>query len=438
MSSLNNEAIQGNLSVSRDHVVGGHLKARGNSQFDHNVVIKGWLDAKNIKGPCKGLYASEEALKKAYPKPMPGWYALVGDTLPADVYRVDGGEWVATGEKGGEVNLYLDQLEQDVADLDDEVKDIQELIGNGLLVAGSVQFNATATAVTLTYKLRKSDGTETPYNVTVPIVTAEKAGMMSAADKQALNNAGTNITKLNEALNNEIKARTEADKQHTNDITKLKEDLSAETKARTDADKKHSEDITELEQAVWPLTVSLNATPTIAEAGVSAKIELAWNVTRRGGDVADESEMTLNGEEVFSTAKDVTINESTPKTLTYTLKATYEGMTESASKQVSVVYPSYFGSVGADWTPTETTVRALSKSLQTSRASTHTGISTSNGKIAYCYPASFGKLTSVKDGNGYEVIDSYTLWTVNVGGVSYNCYLLTTPVTSSGVTQIYK
>ena len=438
MSSLNNEAIQGNLSVSRDYVVGGHLKARGNSQFDHNVVIKGWLDAKNIKGPCKGLYASEEALKKAYPKPMPGWYALVGDTLPADVYRVDGGEWVATGEKGGEVNLYLDQLEQDVADLDDEVKDIQELIGNGLLVAGSVQFNATATAVTLTYKLRKSDGTETPYNVTVPIVTAEKAGMMSAADKQALNNAGTNITKLNEALNNEIKARTEADKQHTNDITKLKEDLSAETKARTDADKKHSEDITELEQAVWPLTVSLNATPTMAEVGVSTKIELAWNVTRRGGDVADESEMTLNGEEVFSTAKDVTINESTPKTLTYTLKATYEGMTESASKQVSVVYPSYFGSVGADWTPTETTVRALSKSLQTSRASTHTGISTSNGKIAYCYPASFGKLTSVKDGNGYEVIDSYTLWTVNVGGVSYNCYLLTTPVTSSGVTQIYK
>lgn len=413
MSSLNNEAIQGNLSVSRDHVVGGHLKARGNSQFDHNVVIKGWLDAKNIKGPCKGLYASEEALKKAYPKPMPGWYALVGDTLPADVYRVDGGEWVATGEKGGEVNLYLDQLEQDVADLDDEVKDIQELIGNGLLVAGSVQFSATATTATLTYKLRKSDGTETPYNVTVPIVTAEKAGMMSAADKQALNNAGTNITKLNESLNNEIKARTEADKQHTNDIT-------------------------ELEQAVWPLTVSLNATPTIAEVGVSTKIELAWNVTRRGGDVADESEMTLNGEEVFSTAKDVTINESTPKTLTYTLKATYEGMTGSASKQVSVVYPSYFGSVGADWTPTETTVRSLSKSLQTSRASTHTGISTSNGKIAYCYPASFGKLTSVKDGNGYEVIDSYTLWTVNVGGVSYNCYLLTTPVTSSGVTQIYK
>lgn len=122
MSSLKNEAIQGNLSTSRNITVGGHLNVHGNSVFDHNVVIKGWLDAKNIKGTCKGLYASLDALKEAYPRPMPGWYALVGNTLPADVYRSDGGEWVATGEQGGEVNLYLDQLEEDVANLDDDVR----------------------------------------------------------------------------------------------------------------------------------------------------------------------------------------------------------------------------------------------------------------------------------------------------------------------------
>lgn len=388
MSSIYKENIQGDLSTSRDITAGGHLNVRGNSVFGHNVVIKGWLDAKNIKGPCKGLYASEDTLNKAYPNPMPGWYALVGNTLPAAVYRSDGGKWVATGEQGGEVNLYLDQLETDVANLGDEVADIQELIGNGLLVPGSVAFSSTATTVTLTYKLRKSDGTETPYNVTVPIVTAEKAGMMTAADKKALAKAG--------------------------------------------------EDIIELEKSVWPLGVSLNAVPNVVEVGVSTKVELSWNITRKGGDVADESKMKLNGEEIYSTAKDIIINENSPKTLIYTLEATFEGMTESASKEVNVVFPSYFGSVAADWTPMETTIKKLDKSLQTSRASTQTGISTSNGKIAYCYPASFGKLTSIKDGNGYEVIDSYTLWTVNVGGVNYNCYLLTTPVTSSGVTQIYK
>lgn len=411
--SLNNQSIQGNLSVSRDITTGGHLTARGNSVFDHNVIIKGWLDAKNIKGPCKGLYASVEKLEAAYPKAMPGWYALVGDTLPADVYRAEGGEWVGTGEKGGEVNLYLDQLEEDVANLDDEVKDIQELIGNGLLVADSVKFNATATAVTMVYKLRKSDGTEKEYNVTVPIVTSEKAGMMSAADKKALTKAGTDITNLNTSLQEEVKARTDADTKHTSDITAL-------------------------QAAVWPVTVTLNVSPSIVEVGVSTKVSLTWNVMRKGLEVFDESEMTLNGEEIFATAKDVTVNESSPKTIDYTLKAVYQGVTGSATKQVNVVYPSYFGSVASDWTPTEESIKALTKTLQVSRAYTHSGISTSNGKIAYCYPASYGKLTSIKDGNGYEVIDSYTVQTVNVGGVSYNCYLLTTPVTSSGVTQIYK
>ena len=192
-----NENIQGNLSVSRNATIGGNLQTRGNAKFDHNVLIKGWLDAKNIKGPCKGLYASLEKLNEAYPKPMPGWYALVGNTLPADVYRVDGREWVATGEKGGEVNLYLDQLEQDVADLDDEVKDIQELIDKGLLIADSVKFNANGNAVTMIYKLRKPDNTETQYDVTVPIVTDEKAGMMSATDKQALTLAKNTISEYN-------------------------------------------------------------------------------------------------------------------------------------------------------------------------------------------------------------------------------------------------
>lgn len=410
--SQNNQSIQGNLSVSRDITAGGRLTVRGNSVFDHNVIIKGWLDARNIKGPCKGLYASVEKLEAAYPKAMPGWYALVGDTLPADVYRAEGGEWVATGEKGGEVTLYLDQLEEDVASLGDEVKELQELIGNGLFVADSVKFNATATAVTMVYKLRESDGTEKEYSVTVPIVTSENSGMMSAADKQALAKAGEDIAGLNTSLQEEVKARADADEKHTSDITALQAE-------------------------VWPVTVTLTVSPSIVEVGASTKVSLTWAVTRKGSEVSGESGMTLNGEETFATSKDVTINESSPKTISYTLEAVYEGVTGSATKQVSVVYPSYFGSVAADWEPTEESIKALTKALQVSRASTHSGISTSNGKIAYCYPASYGKLTSIKDGNGYEVIDSYTVQTVNVGGVSYNCYLLTTPVTSSGVTQIY-
>ena len=74
----------------------------------------------------KGLYASAEALSGAYPSPSPGWYALVGDALPADIYRADGGKWVATGEKGGEASLYLDELEGGVSSLEGAVGELEE------------------------------------------------------------------------------------------------------------------------------------------------------------------------------------------------------------------------------------------------------------------------------------------------------------------------
>ena len=46
--SVRNESIQGSLSVSRSVVAGGDFQARGNSTFDHDVRIKGWLYANNV------------------------------------------------------------------------------------------------------------------------------------------------------------------------------------------------------------------------------------------------------------------------------------------------------------------------------------------------------------------------------------------------------
>ena len=126
--SLRNTEIEGDASVGRSVNVGMHARVIGDVRVGHNVTVKGWLDAPNVKGPLKGLYASEERLKEAYPDPEPGWYALVGDTLPADLWRAESTEdfgltpstqcvWMPTGEQGGEINVCLDQLESDVADL---------------------------------------------------------------------------------------------------------------------------------------------------------------------------------------------------------------------------------------------------------------------------------------------------------------------------------
>lgn len=375
MSSIYNESLQGNLSVSRDITAGGHLTARGNSVFDHNVVIKGWLDAKNIKGPCKGLYASLDALKAAYPRPMPGWYALVGDTLPAAVYRTEGDEWVATGEQGGEVNLYLDQLENDVADLDDAVKDIQELIGGGLLVAGSVQFNSTAESVTLTYKLRKPDGTETLYNVTVPIVTAEKAGMMSAADKKALTKAGN--------------------------------------------------DITELQGAVWPLEATFGASPALAEyTGSAQTVALLWTVRRKGLTAKVTSLAVKKGQESVyagtSNPGSATSSVTAEGVTTFTLEAASDGLKVSSNSSVQLVRAMYFGFAEAD-TASELAVTSLVKqAIKTGPSGTYTLTNAADGNYMWlCVPS--GMRINRVTLNGFDV-PMESAQTADAATGEYLCY----------------
>ena len=48
------------------------------------------------------------------------------------------------------------------------------------------------------------------------------------------------------------------------------------------------------------------------------------------------------------------------------------------------------------------------------------------------YPSSFGKLTSIKDANNFEYINSYTLLEITYNDVAYNVYVLTDAVTVEG------
>lgn len=105
--SVRNESIQGSLSVSRSVVAGGDFQARGNSTFDHDVRIKGWLYANNVNVSNKGMFSTLDELKKTYPKPQDGWWAIVGTSLPSPVYSVKNGQWVAAGGNSGEAVVEL-------------------------------------------------------------------------------------------------------------------------------------------------------------------------------------------------------------------------------------------------------------------------------------------------------------------------------------------
>ena len=55
-----------------------------------------------------------------------------------------------------------------------------------------------------------------------------------------------------------------------------------------------------------------------------------------------------------------------------------------------------------------------------------------NQKSVYIFPASFGEITSIKDVNNFEYINSYTFTTVEYDDVLYNVYVLTDAVTIEG------
>ena len=119
-------------------------------------------------------------------------------------------------------------------------------------------------------------------------------------------------------------------------------------------------------------------------------------------------------------------------------QATYEKMNRTATATVKAVYASRFGTVPATGEVDAAVVKGLTKLVLGSRALTRTGLVFHNARLCFAYPASFGLLSSIKDGNGYEVIESYTHTVVDVDGVAFNCYVLTVPVSAENVTQIYQ
>ncbi|MDE6654016.1 MAG: hypothetical protein K2K37_06485, partial [Muribaculaceae bacterium] len=125
-----NNQIKGDLEVCCSATVAGRMVARGAALIKGNLRVEGWLDAKNVRAPCKGLFADMDALTSAYPEPMAGWWALVGKTLPARIYLAKGRRWIDTGEDGGEITVDLDAYDRAIEDISDRVNDLNVEIMN--------------------------------------------------------------------------------------------------------------------------------------------------------------------------------------------------------------------------------------------------------------------------------------------------------------------
>ena len=154
MRMKENREIRGSMLATRDVSAGGDIRAGGNGYIGHNLRVGGYLEAANLKDTCKGLYRGVEALKEAYPRPKAGWWALVGDSVPAEVYVSEKGIWTATGELSGEPHVdagswfaelpSLKAISQEILDVLngeglDEIKQAVEEVGSLVRCLGEYQ-----------------------------------------------------------------------------------------------------------------------------------------------------------------------------------------------------------------------------------------------------------------------------------------------------------
>ncbi|MGM9844786.1 MAG: hypothetical protein ACI30K_00955, partial [Muribaculaceae bacterium] len=141
-----NKEIDGHVMVRRNSTIGGNAKICGFATVGHDLRVEGWLDAPNIRGAGKGLYATEAMLNEMRPHPENGWWALVGDTLPADLYVAVGGKWVATGKQAGDADIEFEQYMEALKEAQEKAESAEAVSAQALTVAESADIKAVNAA----------------------------------------------------------------------------------------------------------------------------------------------------------------------------------------------------------------------------------------------------------------------------------------------------
>lgn len=163
--------------------------------------------------------------------------------------------------------------------------------------------------------------------------------------------------------------------------------------------------------------------------GTSVNVTLSWTVKVNGTSVNPTSQ-ALNGETLDTTLRSKTFTGVTENT-TYTLVV--DGVT--ATQSVKFYNPAYFGVVDPSYSVSND-VSALTELTNYGTNDYTKAITTSGSKKAvYMYPSALGSLTSIKDGNNFDVTGSFSKVTgLTVNGESYVAYILTQEASLNGVT----
>lgn len=367
-NNIENHSVGGSVAVGRDVTVGGRSTIRGNATFNRDVYISGWLNARNIRGAGKGLYETVDKLNSAYPNPENGWFALVGNTLPADIYRAWGGEWVATGQKGGEPVLELAKLTELSESLENEISArvaADEALKKAIDAEVTARTNgdkelSDALAKEIADR-EKAIADEVLARTTAidKAIEAEAAARTKdiAAEAKAREDADAAETKARTAaIEAEAQARDTAISAEatarSNADTALQTAMNENVKELKGADTEHESRLLALEQSEWPLSLELSINPILIEfTGSEKDTSVAWKIMRKGVGVTPtvltfkQDGVALSAELVANGSINAKVNKLGDTVFEIAVEA--EGMKKSASKKLTMVLPVYMGFAGA-------------------------------------------------------------------------------------------
>ena len=177
--------------------------------------------------------------------------------------------------------------------------------------------------------------------------------------------------------------------------------------------------------------VGTTVTGLVAKVTVTKKSEDITKIEFLVNDVIKETVTTdvANGGTFNYTVEDFT-TDTTIKAIVYDTSSNVP-----KTSTVKFVNPYYCGTT--DDVPTADTIVTLTELVEAKGSKTRT-ITCANKHVVIAYPASYGKLTSILDGNGFENLTDYTNIQETINDVSYEIYYTTGKKTLTNFKYTYK
>ena len=177
--------------------------------------------------------------------------------------------------------------------------------------------------------------------------------------------------------------------------------------------------------------VGTNVTGLVAKVTVTKKSEDITKIEFLVNDVVKETVTAdvANGGTFSYTVEDFS-TDTTIKAIVYDTSSNVP-----KTSTVKFVSPYYCGTTND--VPTADTIVALTELVETKGSKTRT-ITCANKHVVIAYPASYGKLTSILDGNGFENLTDYTNIQETINSVSYEVYYTTGKKTLTNFKYTYK